>query len=86
MIMKRNDKRLSDLERKTSGKSGHAVLYKDPNQHDCYWENYPFGPPESRGKRYSQAEMQALEEKTELVIINFVTEWRSNGEPKSAFG
>ena len=78
------NKRLSDLENASGGKGGHMVLYKDPDQPDCYWEKYPFGSLESRGRRYSQAEVQALEDERELVIINFVTEWRSNGERESA--
>ena len=84
-MMNKNDKRSTDLENAT-GKGGHLAIYQDPEQPDTYWEKYPFGPLESRGKRYSQAEVQALENERELVIINFVTDWRSNGEPRSAFG
>jgi len=62
------------------------VLYADPDQPDLYWENYPFGPLESRGKRYSQAEVQALEAERELVIISFVHNWRPTNERKPAFG
>ena len=86
MMTHKNQSRLDRLERDTSITGGHVVLYADPDRPDCYWEKYPFGPLESRGKRYSQSEVQALEDERELVIINFVTDWRSNGESNPAFG
>jgi len=84
MMMNKNDKRLSDLEAASGKPGGHLAIYRDPDQPDCYWEKYPFGPLETRGKRYSQNDVQALEAERELVIINFVKEWRPSGEHESA--
>ena len=74
------NKRLDDLESRSGGKGGHLAIYQDPEQPGTYWEKYPFGSIESRGKRYSQSNVDVLENERELLVINFVTNWRPDGE------
>ena len=78
-MMTRNNKRLDDLEAASSKPGGHAVLYADPDRPGEYTERNPWG--KDPGKRFSEAEKQDLADRVDLVVIEYVTDWRSYGEP-----
>ena len=72
--MSKNDRRLTDLENASSKPGGHAVLYADPDRPGEYTERNPWG--KDPGKRYTEAEKQDLADQMDLVIIEYVRDWR----------
>ena len=82
--MSKNDRRLTDLENASSKPGGHAVLYADPDRPGEYTEHPPMG--NDPGKRYTEAEKRVLADTMELVVVEYVRDWRPSGEDKAAFG
>ncbi len=76
-MMANVNKRLDDLEKAASSKSGYAVLYADPKKPGEYTERSPFS--KDSGKRFNEAEKQELESKVNLTVIEYVRDWRPAG-------
>jgi hypothetical protein len=58
-------------------KGGYAVLFADPDKPGEYTERSPWerGP----GKRYTEADREALDNQVEtLIIVEYVKGWRGN--------
>ena len=72
------NKRLDDLEGSTGSEKGHLVLYARPDQ-PGYTERNPFS--KDPGTRYTEKEKQSLADQFDLLIVEYVENWRSYGEP-----
>ena len=73
-----NDKRLDDLERATGSNLPQKVIFSRDDE-PGYTERNPFS--KDAGRHFTEAEKQDLEADFDLQIIEYVSNWRSYGEP-----
>ena len=72
------DKRLTDLEQATGSEKPQKIIFSRDDE-PGYTERSPFG--DDPGEHWTEDQKQALAAEFDLQIIEYVSNWRSYGEP-----
>jgi len=66
--------RIEDLENATRAPGkGFIVVNIDPEDPGVYWEKFPFGDIETRGKRYTKDDLTGYDQ---VIYFEYVKDWR----------